>query len=62
MAKDPFSAFKKKLPSPVVHTKIPGAFAMKGWPGDFDLETATPSELMKHGGFGGGRNPRTILG
>jgi hypothetical protein len=51
MAKDPFSAFKNKLPFPVVRTNIPGAFAMKGWPGGFDLETATPSELMKHGVF-----------
>jgi Peptidase A4 family len=51
MSKDPYSAFKKKLPFPVVPTNIPGAFATKGWPRHFDLETASPSELMKHGVF-----------
>jgi hypothetical protein len=58
------SPFLKKLPFPVVETKIKGVYANPGWPSDFDLEKATPTELMKHGIFwrkpGAGDDPRLV--
>jgi Peptidase A4 family len=56
--------FNKKLPFPVVPTNLTGAFAGPGWPPDFDLVNASPSQLMKHGVFwrrpGPADDPRLI--
>ena len=41
--------FVKKLPFPVVPLNIPGAYACPPPPDAFDLETASPAELVRHG-------------
>ena len=41
----------KKLPFPIIPTAIEGVYTSPPWPKDFDLATATDSELKRHGIF-----------
>jgi len=43
--------FAKKLPFPIIPTNIEGAYTSPAWPADFDLSTASSTELMRHGVF-----------
>jgi Peptidase A4 family len=57
MARSKTIPFQKKVPFPLIATNVKGAYASPGWPKTFDLATASPSALMKHGVFW--RRPRT---
>ncbi|MGA2952211.1 MAG: G1 family glutamic endopeptidase [Caulobacteraceae bacterium] len=41
----------KKLPFPIIPTAIEGVYTSPPWPKDFDIATATDSELKRHGIF-----------
>lgn len=43
--------FRAKLPFPTIATKLPGAFAGRPFPPEFDLNKATPAALRAHGVF-----------